>query len=603
MLAASRLLGWIWAGIALLLLAALAYAGFHERLERALEDWTGETDFRQQVEGLLLQMRPRQANTADMVPVANAGVNPYGVNTFFEQEVEEWKLRRSMEMLRTAGVRWVRQQMPWFDIEIPSKGKYVTSDGTSTWDKYDRFISLAREYGLNIVARLDAPPNWSRVDNSVYNRPPDDLRDYGDFVYAFVKRYRGQIKYYQIWNEPNIYPEWGDRPVDAYEYAELLKVGYRRAKEADPEAVVLCAALAPTLGTPDGMNESDLTFLQKMYDAGVKDYFDIMSVMGYGLWSGPGNRRTDPTQANFSRPLLIREIMVRNGDAGKAIWAAEVGWNALPLDFPGPATHGRVTEEQQARYMVQAYRRAQAEWPWMGVLFCWHFRMVSDESRNQVVFYFRMVDPDFTTHAVYGAYRELATRPPLLGRGYHQEDHWALKYQGGWETKHNADAVLGGYRVSRAAGDSLTFRFQGTHLTLVTASGTAQGRLYVEIDGSPYWADQLARDEQGRAYVDLQNRGDAWRVEVPLAAGLRPGSHQATLTVGGPGSGVIDGIIVDSVPRLWGPLLGIVLVLGLAAALMACRFICGGKACQIASTSRSSTAAKHPISSRSSGAP
>ena len=42
--------------------------------------------------------------------------------------------------------------------------------------------------------------------------PPDDLEDYGDFVFAFASRYKDDIDFYQVWNEPNIYPEWGNRP-------------------------------------------------------------------------------------------------------------------------------------------------------------------------------------------------------------------------------------------------------------------------------------------------------------------------------------------------------------------------------------------------------
>ena len=80
---------------------------------------------------------------------------------------------------------------------------------------HDRIVELAEEYGVNILARLDDPPDWSRADNSVHNRPPDDFDDYGDFVSAFVGRYKGRITYYQIWNEPNVYPEWGNQPVDA----------------------------------------------------------------------------------------------------------------------------------------------------------------------------------------------------------------------------------------------------------------------------------------------------------------------------------------------------------------------------------------------------
>ena len=87
----------------------------------------------------------------------------------------------------------------------------------SAWDKYDRIVIWRSSYDLEIIARLDNPPAWSRAIGNAEGwtmAPPDDLEDYGDFVYAVVSRYRGRIRYYQIWNEPNIYPEWGDQPVD-----------------------------------------------------------------------------------------------------------------------------------------------------------------------------------------------------------------------------------------------------------------------------------------------------------------------------------------------------------------------------------------------------
>ncbi|MDO8670268.1 MAG: hypothetical protein Q7O66_02415, partial [Dehalococcoidia bacterium] len=397
-----------------------------------LLDWTGENNTWYQIRALSSTLFQRPIDTDDLSPVAYAGVNPFGVNTFFEQEVEDWKLHMSMQLLRTAGAHWVRQEMPWSDIEINGKGDYKGPYGDN-WAKYDRFIALAGQYDLNIVARLDDPPNWTRQDNSVHNRPPDNYEDYGDFVYAFVSRYKGQIKYYQIWNEPNIYPEWGNQAVNAKQYVALLKVAYKRAKEADPDAVILCAGLAPTFTKDDGTAESDLTYLQKMYDAGAGDYFDIMSAMGYSPWSGPGDRRADAERVNFSRLRLIREIMVRNGDAAKSVWVSEVGFDALPDDFPGPPTHGKVTREEQATYTELAYKRAIEEWPWVGVVFYWHLRMVHDENRNQVVYYFGMTDTDFTIHPVYFSYMKFANEPPVLHYGYRQEDDRALTYRGTWQ--------------------------------------------------------------------------------------------------------------------------------------------------------------------------
>src|SRR3990172_8894571 len=88
----------------LVALLVVTLLGFRPGVALWLEEFTGETEFRQQMEGIFLRFRQRPVETADMEPVAYAGGNPFGVNTFFEQEVEEWKLRRSMELLRDAGV-------------------------------------------------------------------------------------------------------------------------------------------------------------------------------------------------------------------------------------------------------------------------------------------------------------------------------------------------------------------------------------------------------------------------------------------------------------------------------------------------------------------
>jgi len=65
-----------------------------------------------------------QPDTADLVPVANAGVNPFGINTFLEQEVEPEKRERAVQMITDAGFHWIRQEFPWEDIEIHGKGDF-----------------------------------------------------------------------------------------------------------------------------------------------------------------------------------------------------------------------------------------------------------------------------------------------------------------------------------------------------------------------------------------------------------------------------------------------------------------------------------------------
>ncbi|MHB9034941.1 MAG: cellulase family glycosylhydrolase, partial [Anaerolineae bacterium] len=167
--------------------------------------------------------------------LAATNVNPYGANLFLQSEVETWKREKTLAMAADAGLGWVKLHFSWEEIEPVRKGDFFNpTSHDSSWAKFDQIVAECEQYGLRIVARLDRPPRWSRADNTIAEAPPDNFTDYGDFVYEFVRHFRGHIQYIQIWNEPNIYPEWGNRPVDPAQYVEMLKIAYRRAKEADP---------------------------------------------------------------------------------------------------------------------------------------------------------------------------------------------------------------------------------------------------------------------------------------------------------------------------------------------------------------------------------
>jgi hypothetical protein len=381
----------------------------------SLYDLTGEESLPGQVRGLihwlysLVRPQPDHAPTQD---IDLAAVSPYGMNTFLEQEVLPEVREEILSKLHEAGFGFIRQQFPWEDIEIHGKGDFVDRrndpEGIGSWDKYDNIVDLAEQYDIEIIARLDNPPAWSRaLTNTIgTHAPADDLNDYADFVEAVVSRYQGRIHYYQLWNEPNIYPEWGEQPVDPEAFTQLLCSGYQRAKEVDPNSVILAGALSPTIAL-DGRDLNDLVFLQRMYDAGVADCFDILSAQGYGLWSGPTDQRLRPTVINYAHAVLLRDLMVANDDAHKAIWISEAGWNTVPESMDDP--YGRVSDEEQARYAVQAYERAQSDWPWAGVVNYWFFKRPSDAEKDQPWYYFRLLEPDFEPSLAWSSLSEYAS--------------------------------------------------------------------------------------------------------------------------------------------------------------------------------------------------
>ncbi|HEX2515308.1 MAG TPA: hypothetical protein VH257_11415, partial [Chloroflexota bacterium] len=132
------------------------------------------------------------------------------VNTQLEVEPDEESQRRALQLIRAAGFGWIRQQFAWAAVEGGGKGQYLDSNsGRSTWEPHDQIVRLARAEGLRVIARLDLPPAWARPPDSTKTHPPLDVRDYGDYVAAFVERYQGQVDHVQLWNEPNLTNEWG----------------------------------------------------------------------------------------------------------------------------------------------------------------------------------------------------------------------------------------------------------------------------------------------------------------------------------------------------------------------------------------------------------
>jgi hypothetical protein len=336
------------------------------------------------------------------------GAPQLGMNVFLEQEVEPEKRQRSLELMRDAGVQWLRQQLPWEQVEPVSKGQ--TSDptyGTSTWAKFDDIVDRANALGMQVALRIDTSPRWALPPGAPDGlSPPLDERDYWDFVTQVAMRYRGRVGAYQVWNEPNLNSEWGGRPPDPAAYARLLRGASERIRAADPAARVVMAALAPTLTeNADALN--DLIYLQQLYAAGARGTFDVLAVQAYGLRGGPDDPRIDSTDVTFSRPLLVRRLMDSNGDDGVPVWVTEMGWNVNPPELPLPLqSYGRVTPTLQARYTVRALERVREQWPWMQVVCVWYWKRADETNRDQAWFWFRMADPDFTLQPVYYALRD-----------------------------------------------------------------------------------------------------------------------------------------------------------------------------------------------------
>ncbi len=354
--------------------------------------------------------RPR-VDTADERIPARTVTAPYGVNTFLHHEVGQARRQAVIGLAAQVGFAYLRQPMPWEDVEIHGAGDFMdrrNDPARSAWFKYDNIASLAQAAGLQLVFRLDDPPAWAIGNEAVLGSqaPPRNFQDYADFVAAVATHFKGRVRHYQLWNEPNIFPEWGHQPVSPEAYAALLQRAAAAIRAADPEAVIVLAAMASTTAyTGDshpGGSLHDLVYLERLYQAGAAPWFDVLAVQGYGLWSGPADRRMHPLVINFGRVRFVRDLMVHHGDADKPIWISEMNWNAVPAGQMAP--FGRVSLETQARYLPLAFERIE-EWPWVELANVWYLKRAQPdwEEANDPQAYFRLMTYDGELMPAYGS--------------------------------------------------------------------------------------------------------------------------------------------------------------------------------------------------------
>jgi hypothetical protein len=170
------------------------------------------------------------------------------------------------EARRDLGADIVRANLYWRTVS-PSPdstrkpGSFDVADSSAPgyrWAMYDRFVANARAAGLRVYLTITGPiPDWAsrepgRCDDGCIWKP--DSRLFGRFVSAVARRYRGEVRYWAIWNEPNhfgwLMPQYTHHHRVRYSarmYRSLWYRGYRAIRRNDParRRRVLFGELAP----------------------------------------------------------------------------------------------------------------------------------------------------------------------------------------------------------------------------------------------------------------------------------------------------------------------------------------------------------------------
>jgi O-antigen ligase len=428
-----------------------------------------------------------------------------GVNVDLRQYTID-ELPDHLDMMEAIGVTWVRQFIS-------------DADDFTQWDA--------------IIALFAERPQLELVP--VLVGTTTDLERFIPFVDDFATRYGDTITFYQIWDEPNIQTGWlGDNPNPTH-YLALLQSAFTTIHQIDPQAHIISAALAPTIETGP-QNISDHLYLRQLYQLGLKDYSDSIAGKPYGFDTNPFDRSIRADLLNFSRFIMLREVMTEYGDGQKALWASNSGWNSLTDDWTGDQSlWGQVSTAHQSQYTIEALQRADREWAWLGGFILDNWQADKQDTDNPR-WGFSLLNQDDEKTPLYNALEAYHADQPLYAQnGLYPANNPDARYSGVW-TFHELGADIGWVQDSQ-----ITFDFFGNSVSLITRQDDYVTNLYITVDGKP--ANQLPTDANNNAYLLL--RSSQLTPEIinkPISDNLSTGNHRLHI--------VADELIPDEdIPR------------------------------------------------------
>jgi polysaccharide biosynthesis protein PslG len=264
------------------------------------------------------------------------GVNIIDVGPKSPQEAD-----RAIAQAQALHAGIVRTEVPWSALEPHGSGQI----DQRTQAFADRLVSDASDDGIRVVMLVDSTPCWAssapatllkkcspKGSGQANSWPPSDPADYGAFVAYLAQRYGTRLAAIEVWNEPDqanqLYFAGPDKPQ---RYAAILKAAYPAIKQANPNVPVLAGSLVGANGV----------FLRALYAAGIKGYYDGLSVHFYDL-----------TLASLRS---IHEVQLANGDS-KPIWLNEFGWSSCYPRQKIQQEQGCVTKQIQATNLANTFR-------------------------------------------------------------------------------------------------------------------------------------------------------------------------------------------------------------------------------------------------------
>ncbi len=299
------------------------------------------------------------------------------------------EIEKEIELMRLCGARHTRNGFSWPEIQ-PEKEVF-------NWIRADHFMNLLEANNLALQTAFIWAPAWAVRKGREKTRrglPCPDFDAYRNYARTLVRHYRGRIRFYEVWNEPDISDF---AAFSAEEYTQLQRIAYEEVKKADPEALVLAGGFGNTNGLP----------LQKVVFTQAPDTCDIIAYHEHGIFSN----YTGPIERvlKFWRELKVKQPWFANETA---------------------VSSAAVSENEQA---VTLFKKLIYSWSRGSIGYTWYNLRNKGWNPKNGEHNFGMVTMDFQPKPVYVAFNALASLyrgARLVAETNFRNDLYSFRFQG-----------------------------------------------------------------------------------------------------------------------------------------------------------------------------
>lgn len=261
----------------------------------------------------------------------------WGVSCHWIADKHELSVEKQLDQLVWLGAKWALLCPDWDRIET-ERGKY---DWNSPAHCFDDVIAglVARKiapviqiYGGNrLYMSFEPDPNQRALADAAKLLDDTEVRQaWHRFIETMVRRYRGQVKVWEVWNEPN-YPSFWKTKTTVQDYGRVVENVASVIRRVDPQAVILGGA---TAGVP-------LDYVEGFLAGDGANSFDHWAVHPYGEL---------PEKQNES----IRRIqeLLRTHGKSPVLWQSECGFPSS-ADTGGWGFGGPWDETKHAKWVLR----------------------------------------------------------------------------------------------------------------------------------------------------------------------------------------------------------------------------------------------------------